>query len=195
MAKFSTVQVSSPSSFAYTPPARIYGAVRVLVVANHISPKTLAAVLRGLWRYTPLTRVLVAEHESLAPDMMNDQMRSVDFSTLPMRVYKNRAPQAKVTTLSAPTLLAEVDACIALNTLTPDDLNTPPSLAVLGDLVNEWVDAVDAYYALGHLFAGSLVDTGEKLVWGDDLISVDTTAYRTAGYAPAASLASLKTMA
>lgn len=186
-----SIRSSTRSGFAYTPPERVYRGVRVLVVANQITPEVLANVLRGLWRFSPVTRVLVVEHEALTPTMMNDNMRSVDLNTLPMRPYLNRYVEPP-TQVIAPSLLAEVDACIALNTLSSDDLTVSPSLAVLRDLTQNNADLLDTYFAIGHLFAGSLVDTGDKLIWGDHLLDVDESASLALGQPPAPEIAKLR---
>lgn len=187
--KLSSIRSATTGGFVYTPPASTYGVVRVLVIAGTVSPDVLANVLRGFWRFTPLTRVLVVENEALAPTMMNENMRSVDLSVLPMRPYDSRLPEVKKKVFAS-SLLAEVDACITLNTLdTASD--TSPSLDVLRSLTPNKADPRVAYACIGDLFAGALVVAGDKVVWGDDLLGVDETAYRAIQQPPSPHLAEI----
>ncbi|HEX2619874.1 MAG TPA: hypothetical protein VHL11_07000 [Phototrophicaceae bacterium] len=185
---FSSIRTATAGSFVYTPPTHVARVVRVLVIAGTVKPDVLANVLRGFWRFTPITRVLIAEHEALATTMMNENMRPVDLDSLPMRPYESRLPGSKVKVI-APTLLAEVDTCIVLNTL--DDAQVSPSLAVIQSLTQNNASPQDAYFCIGDLFAGSVVDTGDKIVWGDNLLDVDATAYRVANHPPAPELAEI----
>lgn len=190
--KYSVIRSSARGGFSYTPPDRLYGAVRVLVLANRVEPDILANVLRGFWRFTPITRVFVAEHPALAPTMLNDNMRTVDLSVLPQRPFISRLPDTKKMVI-APIFLTEVDACIALNTLkVGDDFTISPSLEVVRDTTSRSTDLVNTYFCIGHMFAGSLVDTGDKIIWGDDLPDVDAAAYRTVNASPAPELAQIK---
>jgi hypothetical protein len=188
---FSSTRSAKPTGFAYTPPGSVYGMVRVLVVADQIKPEVLANVLRGFWRFTPLTRVLVAENDALAPTMMNANMQSVDLRIMPMRPYLNRYVDPPVQVI-APALLAEVDACIALNTLSGEDFSIPPSLAVVRGLTQNNASLIDTFLAVGHLFAGSLVDVGDKLIWGDNLLDVDEAAYLAHGQPRAPEITTLR---
>jgi hypothetical protein len=174
---YSIVHTANRASFSYTPPQRVYGVIRVLVILDQVQEDLLANVLRGFWRYTPLTRILVTEHEMLMPSMMNENMRGVDLSTLPMRPYENRLTEAGGKVI-APGLMAEVDACVVVSTLNAE-AGTLPSLEALRTVSPNpaGVDIPAAYFALRHLIAGSVIDTGEKIVWGDDLLQVDSTAY------------------
>jgi hypothetical protein len=176
---YTIVHTANRSSFSYTPPQRIYGVVRVLVIVDQVQEDVLANVLRGFWRYTPLTRVLVTEHELLVPSMMNENMRAVDLSTLPMRPYENRVTESGGKFI-APALLAEVDACVVVSTLNAE-AGTLPSLDALRALSPnpDGTDARVAFLAVRHLIAGSVIDTGDKIIWGDDLLEVDATAYAT----------------
>jgi hypothetical protein len=167
--------------FAYTPPQTVYGAVRVLVVIADIRPETLAAVLRGFWRFTPQTRLLITEHPTLAPTMMNGNMRPVDLGELPLRPYESRLPDQKGKVIAS-TLLAEVGACITLNRY--HDPAIAPSLAAIQALSNGATDPITSYFSIGHLFVGGLVEVGDQIVWGDDLIGVDQRVAQLAGHAP-----------
>lgn len=181
---YSIVHTANRASFSYTPPHHVYGVVRVLVILDQVQEDVLANVLRGFWRYTPLTRILVVEHEALVPSMMNENMRAVDLSTLPMRPYENRVT-ASGKKVAAPSLLAEVDACIVVSTLDAES-GTLPSLEALRMVSPNpnGTDVQDAYFALKHLIAGSVIDSGEKIVWGDDLLEVDSTAYSSVKASP-----------
>ena len=192
MAAHGIVHTASRTSFSYTPPQSVYGAVRVLVIADRVQEEVLANVLRGFWRFTPLTRVLIAEHEALAPTMLNDNMRPVDLSELPMRPYANRVGDAGKKVI-APTLMAEVDACVVINTFDGES-GTLPSLEALCSVSTTpaATDPVDAFFALRHLIAGSVVDAGEKIVWGDDLLDVDRTVYTAVNQTPPPQIADLK---
>ncbi len=195
MAAPGIVHSASRSSFSYMPPQSVYGVVRVLVIADRVQEDVLANILRGFWRYTPLTRVLIAEHEALTPSMMNDSMRSVDLGTLPMRPYENRL-SGTGKKIIAPTLLAEVDACVVINTLDSADAESGvlPSLEAIRSVTSSpaLVDPVDAFFALRHLIAGSAVDTGEKVIWGDDLLDVDRTVYTTLKQTPPPQITDLR---
>ncbi|MBC8098839.1 MAG: hypothetical protein H7Y11_05315 [Armatimonadetes bacterium] len=177
--KYATIRSAKPSGFAYTPPDSIYGVVRVLLVIGTVQPSILANMLRGLWRLTPLTRILVTDNDALAPTMLNENMRPVDLALLPMRPYASATGGRVI----APSLLAEVDACLTLTTAPAGDLSAPPSLGVLRALAATPTDIETAYHALGTYFAGGLVDAGETLFWGDDLQAVDAAVYAARGLA------------
>jgi hypothetical protein len=189
---YSIVHTANRASFSYTPPQRVYGVIRVLVIVDQIPEDVLANVLRGFWRYTPLTRILVTENEALVPSMMNDNMRSVDLSVLPMRPYENRITEAGGKVI-APGLLAEVDACVVVSTLNAE-AGALPSLDALRTVSPnpDGTDAQVAFLALRHLIAGSVVDTGDKIVWGDDLLDVDGTAYSAVKVSPLPTLKALQ---
>lgn len=190
---FATIHTGKASAnFAYTPPQAIYGAVRVLVIVEEVRPETLAAVLRGFWRFTPHTRVLITEHPALAPTMMNGNMRPVDLSVLPMRPYESRLSQPKGKVIAS-TLLAEVGLCITLNSYR--DPTIAPSLAAMQSLTSGATDPITTYFSLGQLFVGGLVEVGDQLVWGDDLIEVDQRVAQVAGDAAINPLSQIRELA
>jgi hypothetical protein len=189
---YSIVQTASRASFSYTPPQRVYGVVRILVIVDQAQEDLLANVLRGFWRYTALTRILVTEHDILMPSMMNENMRAVDLSTLPMRPYENRVTTSGKKVI-APALLAEVDACVIVSTLDAD-AGTLPSLEALRTVSPNLsgTDIRDVFFALKHLIAGSVISVEEKVVWGDDLLEVDGTAYSAVKASPSPILKDLR---
>ncbi len=173
-----TIKSARPSAFAYTPPMQTYGMVRVLVTAGKVSQTVLAEVLRGFWRFTPHTRVLAESHPALTPQMLGANMAAVDLDTLPLRHYPNRRAEPVVTALPASALLDDVEGSITV--ITPEALAVPPSLSILARLSGD-SDPVDAYFTLGRFFVGAVVETESKVVWGDDLLTVDETVYRSLG--------------
>lgn len=176
-------QSGARSGFAYTPPVAIARAIRVLLAieSNGFPPELLREVLRGIRRYTPHTRVLVAEHTDVSDEHMLDRnMRTVDLEELPLRQYTNVIPGGKAR-VTASSLLADVRLCIALGTLKPES-TAPPLLSAIHQTAAVGGALMDAYFALGDLFVGGVVVTPDKVIWGDDLLDVEMTAYRQIGH-------------
>ncbi|MCU0465041.1 MAG: hypothetical protein MUF38_10790 [Anaerolineae bacterium] len=194
-APLSVTRTGAVATFAYTPPMRVYGGVRsLLTLAESVHPFVLAAALRGFWRFSPHTRALVTTHPALEPSMLGANMAEVDLDPLPMRPY---APDGATTTrpVMASHLFADCDGCVTLVSVSAEELAEsplPPSLAVIASYCKMNTDPAAVYAALAPHFAGAIVHIGEKVVWGDDLLDVDATAYRLAGLEPHPLIAELR---
>lgn len=166
------------SSFAYTPPDAVYGTMRCLLVTGNVEKPILREVIKGFWRLSPATRLMITMSDALEENMLGTNMRAVDLEALPKRPFVNRARAGKFVT-AAP-LLSEVDCCVALVSA-GDAPDVPPALSVLASLSPVPVSPADAYAALGHLFVGACVHAGDHVIWGDDPLEVDRAVYRTLG--------------
>jgi hypothetical protein len=177
----SVTRTGNIDTFAYTPPSRIYRAVRVLLtLAADADPQTFAAALRGIWRFTPLTRALVTEHPELEDWMLGANMAAVDLDSLPMRPYVATGGTTS-RPLTASHMFADCDGSITLATVRPETLDAPPSLAVMAEYAQGSDDLGEIYRAMSPYFVGAIVRVGDKVVWGDDILDVDANAYRLAG--------------
>lgn len=189
--KLSALYATSARAFTYMPPAASYGTVRVLVVIGEtVRAPVLKEVLRGLWRYTPHTRVLITDHPALEPErMLGANMAVVDLDTLPLRPYLSPLVTRPV---NGSTLLSDVALCISVVSVEASaPLAQSPSLAVMRGLAPAPVSAHDAYFTLGATFGGAVVDTGERVHWGDDPLEVDLAVYRALGQPPDPALTDL----
>lgn len=191
----SITRTGAAASFAYTPPMRIYGGVRsLLTLSESVDAAILAAALRGFWRFSPHTRALVTSHPALEPWMLGANMAEVDLDPLPMRPY---APDGAITTrpVMASHMFADCDGCVTLISLSTDELgglDVPPSVAVMAAQCKLNTTPSAVYAALAPYFAGAIVHINDKVVWGDDLLDVDQTAYRLAGLEPHPLIAELR---
>lgn len=191
----SITRTGAAATFAYTPPMKIYGGVRsLLALSETVDATVLAAALRGFWRFSPHTRTLVTQNPALEPWMLGANMAEVDLDPLPLRPY---AAHGKTVTrpVVASHLFADCDASVSLISLSADELAglaLPPSLSVMVSYCRVNTDPTMVYAALQPYIAGSIVHIGEKVVWGDDILDVDTTAYRLAGMPPHPLLAELR---
>ncbi len=191
----SITHTGAAATLAYTPPMKVYGGVRsLLALAESVDPAVLAAVLRGFWRFSPHTRALVTAHPSLEPWMLGANMAEVDLDPLPLRPY---AAHGKTVTrpVVASHLFADCDGCVTLISLSPGELAAlalPPSLSVMVSYCKVNTAPEMVYAALSREFAGAIIHLGEKVIWGDDILDVDTTAYRLAGLPPHPLLAELR---
>lgn len=177
----SVTRTGSVETFAYTPPQRIYRTVRVLLaLAAAADSRTIAAALRGIWRFTPLTRALVTTHSELQDWMLGANMAAVDLDTVPMQPFvpPNTATSKPV---MASHLFADCDGSITLTTVSPDALDEPPSLLTMAEYASGATDLETIYRAMSPYFVGAVVRVGEKVVWGDDILDVDATVFRLAG--------------
>jgi hypothetical protein len=169
-------------AFAYTPPMSIYGVNRVLVTAGAANPRILAEVLRGLWRFSPHTNIVVAENEALEPKMLCANMQTFKMDSLPPSRYPLQMTGVETDVkIAASSFLAQVNGCISVVSLRNGDLSQPPTLDHLSSLTEDHVNPLEAYFSIGSHFVGAVVDTGEKVYWGDDLLEVDEAAYRALG--------------
>jgi|GEM_PF-2474091 len=191
----SITRSSAAATFAYTPPMKIYGGVRsLLTLGESVDAAVLAATLRGFWRFSPHTRALVTAHPVLEAWMLGANMAEVDLDPLPLCPY---AAHGKVVTrpVVASHLLADCDGCVTLGSLSADELaglDMPPSLAIMVSYCKVNTEPAMVYAALSPHFAGAIIHLGEKVIWGDDILDVDATAYRMAGLPPHPLLAELR---
>lgn len=177
----SVIRTGNIGTFAYTPPARIYRTVRVLLaLSENADPQTLAAALRGIWRFTPLTVGLVTQHAALEEWMLGANMAVVDLDALPLEPFLRRG-QTTTRPVMASHLFMDCDGAIALSTVTPEALDAPPSLLTMAEYARGNTDLGAVYGALGPYFAGAIVRLGDRVIWGDDILEVDATVYRLAG--------------
>jgi hypothetical protein len=180
----SVIRTGNTASFSYTPPMRIYGGIRTLLTLGQtVEPKVLATVLRGFWRFSPHTRALVTDHPSLDPErMFGANMAVVTFEGLPLRPYVPEGATVKRPVMASH-MFADCDGCVTLLSVHPDELDSemPPSLSVLLEYAMGNTDAEMVFRGLGSYFAGAIIHLDDKIVWGDDLLEVDATAYRLAG--------------
>lgn len=168
-------------SFAYTPPSSIFRTVRVLLtLSQSAQAPAIAAALRGLWRFTPLTRALVTEHPALEAWMLGANMAVVDVDALPSRPY---VPIGSTTArpVMASHLFGDCDGCITLCAVDPAALDAPPSLSTIAEYVRGNTDLSAVYRTMRTYFVGAIVQIGEQVIWGDDLLEVDAAVYRAAG--------------
>lgn len=180
-ARLSVVRTGNIDTFAYTPPSRIYRTVRVLLaLAADADAKTTAAALRGIWRFTPLTRALVTEHPALEEWMLGANMAVVDLDTLPLEPFLARG-ETTSNPVMASHLFTDCDGAIALTTVTPEMLDVPPSLKTMTEYAQGNTDLTAVFRGLGPYFAGAIVRLGDRVIWGDDILEVDETVYRLAG--------------
>lgn len=183
----SITKTAKTETFAYTSPDAIYNKVRVLVTTSPgVNIELLRIVLRGIWRFSPHTRVLIVKTAGLTEWMLGGNMIEVDLDLLPLRPYPSR--MGGLPTVSASHLINDCDGCIHVASVTAETLNQPPSLLGLRDLCASGLDDLDddealkaAYFTLGTQFVGSVVDTGEQITWSDDLLDTDASAYRLLG--------------
>ncbi len=195
LGRLSSIRSMAAPSFAYVPPDRVYGVIRVLLtVGEGVDAALLRTVIRGLRRFSSPTAVLFTRAELLAGDPLLDDafVKPVDLDVLPMRLYQNLAPDSEVERVKGPTLLVEVDGVIAVGVFTGTD-PAAPSLDVLRGLVSlkggGAPGPVDAYGSIGDRFVGAVLRVGDQVVWGDDLLGVDIAACTMQGLTPPLSLA------
>lgn len=167
--------------FAYTPPSSIFRTVRVLLtLPQSAQAPALAAALRGLWRFTPLTRVLVTEHPAIEAWMLGANMAVADVDALPARPY---VPIGSTTARSvfASHLFSDCNGCITLCSVDPATLDAPPSISTIAEYVRGSTDLSAIYRTMRTYFVGAIVQVGEHVIWGDDLLDVDAAVYRLVG--------------
>jgi hypothetical protein len=174
---------------------KIYGGVRsLLALSESVDAGVLAATLRGFWRFSPHTRTLVTTHPVLESWMLGANMAEVDLDPLPLRPY---AAHGKTVTrpVVASHLFADCDGSVTLISLSADELATldvPPSLSVMVSYCRVNTDPSMVYAALQPYFAGVIVHINDKVVWGDDMLDVDSMVYRLAGLTPHPLIAELR---
>lgn len=177
----SVTRSSKLGSFAYTPPSSIFRTVRVLLtLSQSAQAPVIAAALRGLWRFSPLTRVLVTEHPALEAWMLGANMVTVDVDALPSRPY---VPIGSTTArpVMASHLFGDCYGCITLCAVDPAALDAPPSLSTIAEYVRGNTDLSAVYHTMRTYFVGAIVQVGEQVIWGDDLLEVDRAVYQKLG--------------
>lgn len=197
LSHLASVKAMPTASFTYTPPLCAFDAVRVIVRAAlpQVSQPVLAKVLRGLRRANPGGRVivLVSADGDTSPrgiyeasgleDLLDGNMQAIDVNSLGVGPYANRLPQPQTyRSVLAPTLLDEVDCRISLSAVTPGDLAAVRALYGLIPAVPQHnTGLTDLYFTLGLRFDGAVVEAGDRVFWGDELLAVDEAALRHAG--------------
>jgi hypothetical protein len=201
-----SVKVAQRSSFVYTPPDAAFGALRTLIKidAKTVGLETLGSVLRGLRRVNPLGRIVIVDRFETREafeatgfiDLMDDEMRATTITNLTMQNYRNLSPQPeRYLMVTAPVYFEEYECVLSITGLQAEGAalanlanvfvegqvkNTAESERIEIEQINE---LADVYFTVGHLVDGAVVDLGtalDKVVWGDDLLAVDETAYRLA---------------
>lgn len=201
-----SVKVAQRSSFVYIPPDAAFGALRTLVKidAKTVGLETLGSILRGLRRVNPLGRIVIVDRfdsrEAFEAtgyiDVMDDEMRATTITNLTMQNYRNLSPEPEqYLTVTAPSYFAEYECVLSVTGLNANGA----ALANLTDVfvegriktadkserieVEQINELADVYFTVGHFVHGAVVDLGtsvDKVVWGDDLLAVDETAFRLA---------------
>lgn len=163
----------------------------MLVPGASIKPDVMLRVLRGLWRMTPTTRIVVVDNGSVVPEMLGSNMRIAQLAELPLRPYGNSKGGKAVVATS---LLHDVDGCITLASV--DDVSDPakdsPSLSALATLSPGNPSHENVFNTLGQFLNGTIVDVGDKVIWGDDFFVVEHEAYQHLNIKPPALLERLK---
>jgi hypothetical protein len=128
---------------------------------------------------------------------MDDEMRATTISNLVMQNYRNLSPQPqRYLTLTAPTYLGEYECVISVSGITGKGASLVNLSNVFTEgrikeadeserIAVEQVDELaDVYFTVGHFVHGAVVDLGataDKIIWGDDILTVDETAFRMTG--------------
>jgi hypothetical protein len=202
-----TISTSKPETFVYTPPASAYEALRILVKVNlnkttYVNNYILDSVLRGLRRVNTLARIVVIDsfeseesaqqtfHQCGVDELLDQEMRAAAAEIITPFIFQNINPEPLIFgEVNAPKYIYDYDCCISVSGFKPDE----PFTGGLHNLVNlipkdhaqTLSDALltDIYFTIGHHFDGSVlaVDHANQVIWGDDMIAVDESAYRTAG--------------
>ena len=202
-----SIKTANSSAFSYTPPDAAFGALRTLIKvdAEAVQLETIGAVLRGLRRVNPHGRLVLvdrfASREAFDAtgiiDHMDDEMRATTITNLVMQNYRNLSPQPqRYLTLTAPTYLGEYECVISVSGVHAKGASLANLCNVFTEgrikevdeserIAVEQVDELaDVYFTVGHFVHGAVVDLGataDKIVWGDDMLTVDETAFRMVG--------------
>lgn len=214
----STISTAKPENFVYTPPASAYEALRILVKVNlntttYVNTFVLDAVLRGLRRVNHLARIVVIDsfaseqaaqqtfHQCGVDELLDQEMRAAAAEIITPYIFENINPNPLVFgEVNAPKYIYDYDCCISVSSFKGDQAFTgglhnlvnliPKSLTeTLSDEL-----LTDIYFTIGHHFDGSvlLLETSNQVVWGDDLIAVDESAYRHEAQTPAPYLSTIR---
>ncbi len=212
------VQISESSAFRYMPPPSAYGAKRILLKPNWGYPKphpitvglpVMHEVIAGIRRVStsaeilivegvcsPVSAAVIAEKLGVGELLALDGVRFLDADTLPCQLYPNTAsaPQ-RFASLSAPTIISEVDCRISISCLKRTTLKSAVLMSCAiknlygllpraeyharsphsrGQLHRPDVQKIiaDVYWTLGILFDGAVVDATQKFVsrdWEPDI--------------------------
>jgi uncharacterized protein (DUF362 family) len=192
--------------------------VEILIVEGVCSPVDLATIVSKNGLY----------------NILDDRMQLLDADDLECIEYPNRAPYPhRFKSMWAPKLLQEVDCRISVGTFKRTILKDEPLISASlknlyglfprakykarsansrGQLHRPSVPQVlyDAYFCIGHLFDGAVVDANQRLVskdwkpdkgqtiesgkvfFGDDLVGVDRLACETLGESVASYLVEIE---
>ncbi|XWX05510.1 DUF362 domain-containing protein (plasmid) [Aggregatilineales bacterium SYSU G02658] len=138
LSQFASVTSASLEHFVFVPPTAAMKAARTLVLANlgyapgaapALNWGTLAAVLRGLRRASPLGRILIVDRLCPASsaeaifqrigltDALDAEMRAAPVDALTRRAYPvPRTPPVHASSLSLPEYLSEFDCVVVVAT-------------------------------------------------------------------------------
>lgn len=203
LANLASIKTARPDHFAYTPHDAAYGAGRILVKPllgytvkppATVSMGVLGAVLRGLRRAAPSSRILIVE--SMANDknaievfeyhgissIVDDEMRAADMTHLLTRDYANHLPNPIFSTLTAPEYLDEFDCVIGVAPFKKTVVQGQPLIsASLTSLIGFFPNALqeqlrqmplaaaltEIYFTIGQYINGAVVDLTAKYVSPD----------------------------
>lgn len=200
----STISTSKPETFVYTPPPAAYEALRILVKVNlnmttYVNNYILDAVLRGLRRVNTLARIVVIDsfaseqvaqqtfHQCGVDELLDQDMRAAAAEIITPFVFDNINPEPLVFgDVVAPKYIYDYDCCISVSSFKADEPFTGGLHNLVNlipkDLTQTVSDALltDIYFTVGRHFHGSVItlDSHNQVIWGDDLVTVDETAYR-----------------
>lgn len=199
-----SIKSTQRDTFVYTAPMTAYDATRILVLvdmghpAAQVSTAVLGKVLRGLRRADPQGRILITSSTYVEAsvrdiftqggvlDLMDDNMRAADTDELLMTDYDNRlATPVQFSMMTAPEYIRDYECCISVSVFNPEQPAALRNLhsALLRDRGYPSSNDIlpDIYHSIGHYFDGAVVEAGEQIIWGDDLLAVDEAAYRLMG--------------
>jgi Domain of unknown function (DUF362) len=193
---------------------------QVLQQLRAASPHAEILILEGVC--SPVSLSDIAAKTGLHA-ILDEGMQLLDADALPLVEYPNRSPHpVRFKTMWAPALLQQVDCRISVGTLKRTLLKDEPLISASlknlyglfprahykarspnsrGQLHRPSVPLVlqDAYFCIGHLFDGAVVDADRRLIspdwkpdkgqtvpfgqvfWGDDLVAADRAACVAAG--------------
>jgi hypothetical protein len=210
MGKFSnlaSIKTANRESFAYTPPDAAFGALRTLIILDcaQVEVAVLASVLRGIRRVNPLGRIVMIDRvasesafeEAGIVALLDKEMRIAPVEALLMQHYRNHSPEPKhYITMTAPGYVGEYECVISLGNQNgalhnlvrvvteARAITDEGSTRVILTQINDSSVLCDVFFTLGQFVHGVVVDTGAaggKIIWGDNLLTVDETAFRLTG--------------
>jgi len=228
LANLASVSSALLDHFVYVPPTAAMKAARILVVANlgyavgaapALNWGTLAAVLRGLRRASPLGRILIVDRicppsaaEAIfqrigLTDALDPETRAAAVDALLKRAYPNPLPQpVRSASFLLPQYVSEFDCMILVGTAEAVNGRFKGSVALLEHLLScdtpptdpaDPLALYDLYHTLApHVDAAVLevrVSRDEiRVLSGENLLTLDEAACRLLQQSPAAYIAALR---